>query len=77
MKNVKYYSAILAFGLMTAAGSAQAMKIELGDVDLNDDGKVTEAEIVNVIKQHFLMMDADSDAAVSSDEWLANENSNK
>ena len=74
-KTVKSLIAASLFGLM--ASSTQAMELSLSDVDLNADGKVTEAEIINVIKTHFMSMDKDGDATVSGNEWLAAENAER
>ncbi|MFT5260475.1 MAG: hypothetical protein ACI9J2_002086 [Saprospiraceae bacterium] len=76
MKNSKLKFTILAAGLLGAAVSVQAMKITAEDVDLNADGMVTEAEIINVIKGHFMAMDADNDKMVSHEEW-AGKDSNR
>ncbi len=69
MKNSKSFKALLAAGLFAAFGSAQAMEISAEEVDLNKDGKVTEAEIINVIKMHFMSMDKDGNESVSMAEW--------
>lgn len=56
--------------LAISASSVQAMTLEAKDVDLNSDGKVTQAEIESVIRMHFLKMDKDGDNIVSvKSEW--------
>ena len=59
--------------LAISATSVQAMTLSVKDVDLNADGKVTEAEIVNVVKSHFLAMDKNSDNVVSTEEWVGDD----
>ncbi len=54
MKKSNLYSTVLSVGLLTAVGSVQAMEITAEDVDLNADGMVTEAEILNVIKGNYI-----------------------
>ncbi len=71
MKVSKLSKSLIAASLFTALGSVQAMEISHKDADLNSDGMVTEAEILNVIKTHFMKMDKDSDANVSLYEWDA------
>lgn len=56
--------------LAISASSLQAMTLEVKDVDLNADGKVTQAEIESVIRMHFLKMDKDGNDSVSTEEWL-------
>ena len=63
--------------LAISASSVQAMTLDVKDVDLNADGKVTEAEILNVVKAHFLAMDKNSDNVVSSTEWYAGDDTKK
>jgi len=63
--------------LAISASSVQAMTLDVKDVDLNADGKVTEAEILNVVKAHFLAMDKNSDSVVTSNEWYAGDHTKK
>lgn len=69
----------IALGSLFAisASSLQAMTLDVKDVDLNADGKVTEAEILNVVKSHFLMMDKNGDDTLSSAEWYAGDETKK
>ncbi|MEE9446970.1 MAG: hypothetical protein V3V09_03370 [Arenicellales bacterium] len=69
MKQVKLNTVLALVGLF-AAGSVSAMTLTHKDVDLNADGVVTEAEIVNVVKNHFFRMDKDGNSGVSGPEWL-------
>lgn len=55
--------------LVLSVSAAQAMKLEAKDVDLNSDGKVTEAEILHVVKTHFMKMDKNNDHVVTTKEW--------
>lgn len=77
MKFTKKYTAVMAIALLSAASSLQAMEIKYTDVDLNGDGVVTEAEIINVVQNHFFSMDKDGNQSVSNHEWMAMENSER
>ena len=78
MKYSKTIQSISLASIMTIAGStAGAMELSLSDVDLNADGKVTEEEIVNVIRTHFFSMDKDANSVISGQEWLEHENSER
>lgn len=72
MKLNNIYKSVIASGLIALMGSVQAMEINHKDVDLNEDGMVTEAEIINVIKTHFMKMDKDGDSQVTVNEWEDN-----
>jgi Ca2+-binding EF-hand superfamily protein len=69
MKLNNLHKSVIASSLIALMGSVQAMEINHKDVDLNQDGMVTEAEIINVIKTHFMKMDKDGDTQVTTDEW--------
>jgi len=69
MKNFTIRTAIMSFALIISSTALQAMDLKHVDVDLNSDGKVTESEILSVIKIHFQKMDANSDSELSFDEW--------
>ncbi len=73
MTKSKINTTLLAIGLLTAVSSVHAMEITAEEVDLNADGMVTEAEILNVIKGHFMSMDANNDKMVSFEEWAGKE----
>lgn len=72
MKNLKQLTLAATIGLFSI-GAANAMEITHEDVDLNKDGQVTEAEIINVVQAHFFSMDKDGDNHVSQAEWDHND----
>lgn len=70
MKYVTIRATLPVIAFLASTGALQAMEINHEDVDLNADGMVTEAEIITVMKTHFLKMDKDADNGVSKAEWL-------
>ena len=62
-------SVVLGSFIAVIFSSAQAMDLTHEHVDLNQDGKVSENEIIAVVKNHFLAMDKDDSHTVSRSEW--------
>ncbi len=69
MKQTKLAPPLFAIALLTVSVGSQAMEIKHTDADLNGDGVVTEAEIINVVQNHFFSMDTDGTGGLSAEEW--------